>query len=330
MLERYPNYYPHFVCLAGACPYTCCADWEVVVDDETAARWAALEGPLGRRLQECLAEDGDGDRIIALEPDGRCPLLQADGLCSLQRERGHDALCRTCREYPRLRQEYDTFTEHGLSLSCPAAAALILQATNDGWIETGEPETAPPDYDPALMALLQQTRGPLLVLLRDESRPVGERLALALLYAYAVQEALEGGTVDFNPARELASLPAPQPRDFASMLEFHRSLEILTPRWAQALAAAGPLGVWPAETPALAAYYVNRYWLQAVSDRDVIWRTKQMLAACLMARALPGAAYIVLYSREVEHDGDNVDRIWEAVDSDPAWADLALLDWLRS
>jgi len=79
----------------------------------------------------------------------------------------------------------------------------------------------------------------------------------------------------------------------------------------------------------LATYYVNRYWLQAVSDRDVLWRTKQMLAACLMARALPDLADIVLYSKEVEHDPDNVDRIWDASFSDPAWTDLALLDWLR-
>lgn len=328
MLERWPKYYGNFACIAAACPDPCCVGWDVVVDDTAAARWAQYDDALGTRLREVLVVDEDGDRVMRMEADGRCPMFCDDGLCRLQRERGHDALCRTCREYPRLRQDYDVFVEHGLALSCPAAAEWILSSTDDGWVERGTVEDAPVDYDPALMALLQQTRGQLLELLRDESRPVGESLSLALLYAYAVQDAIDGEEFDFDPERELAALPAPQPRDFAPMVEFHRGLEMLTDRWAARLDAAR-LGAWPAVTRALAAYYVNRYWLQAVSDRDVLWRTKQMLAACLMARALPDLADIVLYSKEVEHDPDNVDCIWDATFSDPAWTDLALLDWLR-
>ena len=329
MLERYPSYYTQFQCLAADCPDTCCQGWDIVVDEDSQARYAALEGLLGDCLRAALTIDEDGDRVIRMNADGYCPLLRSDGLCSLQRAEGHEALCRTCREYPRLRQDYGVVVEHGLALSCPAAAALILQSEDDGWVETGEAAEAPVEYDSALMALLQQTRGPLLALIRDASRPVGESLSLALLYAYAVQDALDGETLDFDPAVELASLPAAQPRDFAPMIAFHQSLELLTERWAARLASAGSLGPWPAETRALAVYYVNRYWLQAVSDRDVLWRTKQMLAACLMARALPGLENYTLYSREVEHDAENIDRIWEAADSDPAWTDLALLDWLR-
>ena len=43
MLDRYPVYYKEFVCAAGDCPDTCCAGWDVVVDEETAARYAAVE-----------------------------------------------------------------------------------------------------------------------------------------------------------------------------------------------------------------------------------------------------------------------------------------------
>lgn len=46
MLDRYPVYYKEFVCAAGDCPDTCCAGWDVVVDEETAARYAAVEGEL--------------------------------------------------------------------------------------------------------------------------------------------------------------------------------------------------------------------------------------------------------------------------------------------
>ena len=78
MLDRYPVYYKKFVCAAGDCPDTCCAGWDVVVDDETAARYAAVEGELGRHLRQATRVDDDGDRVIAMV-DGRCPLLRSDG-----------------------------------------------------------------------------------------------------------------------------------------------------------------------------------------------------------------------------------------------------------
>ena len=47
MLEVYPDYYQEFTCLGGACPDTCCAQWEVVVDDDTAALYVSVPGELG-------------------------------------------------------------------------------------------------------------------------------------------------------------------------------------------------------------------------------------------------------------------------------------------
>ena len=35
MILRYPSYYDKFRCIAGACPNTCCAGWEIDIDDET-------------------------------------------------------------------------------------------------------------------------------------------------------------------------------------------------------------------------------------------------------------------------------------------------------
>ena len=336
MLERYAACYRAFACLGGACPDSCCVGWEVVVDDDTAARYAAEPGELGDRLRSATTVDADGDRIIA-HVNGHCPFWTREGLCEVQLRLGHDALCRVCREYPRLRQDYGSFVEYGLALSCPEAARLILSGTDAGWVEqqTDVPEEAP-DYDPAVMALLQRTREPLLALLRDPQYTVGEALALALLYAYAVQDALESSLpVDFDPAAALAELgqmPLQRGESLAPLVAFHRSLEILTDRWRTMLetADAAHPGSWRQEVRCLASYYVNRYWLQAISDHDVIWRTKQMLAACLMARLLPGTDAIALYSKEVEHDGENVDCIWEAVDTDPAWTDLRLLGWLMS
>ena len=38
MLLRVPDYFEQFRCLAGECPHTCCAKWEVVIDPDTAGK----------------------------------------------------------------------------------------------------------------------------------------------------------------------------------------------------------------------------------------------------------------------------------------------------
>lgn len=58
MLITKPAYYDTFHCLAGACPDSCCQEWDVQVDPVSAARYRALPGALGDRLREVL-QDGD-------------------------------------------------------------------------------------------------------------------------------------------------------------------------------------------------------------------------------------------------------------------------------
>ena len=56
---EYPEYYNKFHCLAGDCPDTCCKDWEVDVDEDTFYYYKVQEGELGKKLEQCLVEDGD-------------------------------------------------------------------------------------------------------------------------------------------------------------------------------------------------------------------------------------------------------------------------------
>ena len=43
MLLRVPDYFEQFRCLAGACPHTCCAKWEVVIDEENITQLSGAE-----------------------------------------------------------------------------------------------------------------------------------------------------------------------------------------------------------------------------------------------------------------------------------------------
>ena len=111
MKTFYPTYYHQFRCLASACPDSCCKEWEVDIDPDTAAQYLQLSGPLGDRLRQVLRQTDDG-ACMTIE-NGRCPMWRQDGLCEIQSQLGHDALCKTCREYPRIQHDFGDFVGSG-------------------------------------------------------------------------------------------------------------------------------------------------------------------------------------------------------------------------
>jgi hypothetical protein len=149
------------------------------------------------------------------------------------------------------------------------------------------------------------------------------------LFGYRAQEELDGGEAAVcEPASELAlARQVAQSGDGQDLTEFYLSLEILTPRWAALLRqSAEPMG-WVEELRAMARYGVERYWLQAVSDYDLVCRVKMIVAACLLVRQLGGNVLETaqLYSKEIENSGENVDAILDAAYTHPALTDANLL-----
>ena len=126
MYQTRPDDYTAFRCLAGACPQTCCAAWEIVVDPDAQDAYLRLQHPLAAKLRRVLRVDSEGDTYFA-QTDGRCPFLCADGLCELQRTLGEQSLCRTCRDFPRWEVLLCDRVEQGLSLACPEAARRLLE-----------------------------------------------------------------------------------------------------------------------------------------------------------------------------------------------------------
>ena len=126
MYQTRPDDYTAFRCLAGACPQTCCAAWEIVVDPDAQDAYLRLQHPLAAKLRRVLRVDSEGDTYFA-QTDGRCPFLCADGLCELQRTLGEQSLCRTCRDFPRWEVLLCDRVEQGLSPACPEAARRLLE-----------------------------------------------------------------------------------------------------------------------------------------------------------------------------------------------------------
>lgn len=324
MMLRKPQYYDKFQCLAGACPDSCCYGWTVDIDPDTAARYRALTGPLGDRLRQVLTDTEDGT-VMEIE-NGRCPMWQDDGLCRIQAELGHEALSCVCQTFPRLRHDYGDFLEQDLELSCPEAARLIF-TESDRLVEQTVPR-GEAEYDQEAMATLLRSRAAILDYLQDA--PLPQALTVLLLYGHAVQAELDcGEEAIFNP-----NAVAPQvsvPGNWDVLFGFFRKLEILTPQWADRLAAGSAFSGWDARTLPLARYMVRRYWLQAVSDYDLICRVKFIVTACLLVNALGGdfTETAQQFSKEIENDPDNVETILDGAYSSPALTDMNLLALLQ-
>ena len=331
MILRYPANFETFSCIAAACEDSCCQEWDVLVDAASARRYLAMDGELGQALRRHLQQDADGDWYFAIT-DGRCPMWREDGLCRIQAREGHDALCQTCRDFPRLTHDYGDFVERGLEMSCPEAARLLFAAQETAWVERQIPGGEEPAYDPADMELLLRTREVMLTILADRCRPIRETLALALLYGYRAQNELDGGeAVPFDADDELSfGRSVAKPGQPEAILAFYRSLEILTQRWQQRLDAPAAENTWDDRLRVLARYGVERYWLQAISDFDLVGRVKMVVLSCILVHLLGGdtAQTAQLYAKEIENSAENVDAILDGAYTHPALTDDKLLGLL--
>ena len=56
MQTVYPDYYPLFHCIAGACRHSCCIGWEIDVDAHTMQRYERTEGAIGEKLRACVSK----------------------------------------------------------------------------------------------------------------------------------------------------------------------------------------------------------------------------------------------------------------------------------
>lgn len=118
----FPNYYKEFSCIAGSCPDTCCAGWQIVIDNKTLKKYQHFKGPFHNRLHN----DIDWKEHVFRQYNRRCAFLNEENLCDIYTEAGPKMLCDTCRNYPRHIEEFEGLREISLSLSCPEAARVLL------------------------------------------------------------------------------------------------------------------------------------------------------------------------------------------------------------
>ena len=102
-----PHFYDQFTCTAGDCPDTCCAGWQIVIDEDSLERYGKEQGEFGKRLRNSI----DWEEECFYQKNRRCAFLNDENLCDLYKALGPDALCDTCRLYPRHTEEYEGLRE---------------------------------------------------------------------------------------------------------------------------------------------------------------------------------------------------------------------------
>lgn len=187
----YPSYYPEFQCIGGKCPDTCCAGWEIVIDDRSLTAYGKYPGGFGNRLRNSI----DFKKKSFRQYDRRCAFLNEENLCDIYSEAGKGMLCRTCRRYPRHIEEYENVREISLSLSCPEAARLILSADRM-ILKRKEREQAPEDYgdfDGLLFSQLLDARQVLFDLIQNREDDINTRMMMIMALSHHLQRHISEG-----------------------------------------------------------------------------------------------------------------------------------------
>ena len=124
-----PRYLDAFRCTGPACEENCCHGWRVELDAATVRRYrtqtrdAAMTLAFSRHIKAGPARNATGS--IRLLPDGNCPFLDAERLCTVHARLGEAALSNTCSNYPRSSLRIDGDTLVHATPSCPQVARLL-------------------------------------------------------------------------------------------------------------------------------------------------------------------------------------------------------------
>lgn len=125
MISVYPAFYKDFRCKADRCIHSCCMqNWEIDIDEATAMKYLVMTGEPGETIRASITGTKGNRRFIM--KDGRCPLLQENGLCRIIAETGEENLCDICAMHPRFFVENGNFELVGVGLACEESVELLL------------------------------------------------------------------------------------------------------------------------------------------------------------------------------------------------------------
>ena len=346
MILCQPLYMKEFACTASACTDTCCAGWEIVLDEEALQRYRKVTGPFGERLKKEIRCD-QGEYYFGLTKGRRCPFLDKEDLCDIYKELGEAALCDICTEHPRFYNWFGNYTEKGLGLCCEEAERLLFMDSSPlqfEMIQKGEENELSED----LITLLN-IRADVIEGLEDRRSPIGERLNACVSSMAGLQQLLDGeedlSEEELAGEYSLFTVWEEDPAGAAAwaheLVGFFSELECLDGRWRRLLNEAdrdrerickegigailsdeGRLYEWEH----VAVYLTFRYFMEALYDQEVLVRARFVETSLELLLFLAGKLYLDrgyskkdrddlfrMFSREIEYCPENMEAIFTAL-----------------
>ena len=186
MIYTVPDYYKEFQCIADSCEDTCCAGWQIVIDDKTLNKYKNMQGDFGHIIRRKI---NWFSKTFRQDKEKRCAFLNDCNLCDLYLHEGEKGFCKTCRLYPRHIEEFENVREISLSISCPEVARILLNKKEPviykSYEKEGDEEYE--DFDPFLFSILEDARKAMLELFQNRTIPLPERVLLVLGMAHDMQ-----------------------------------------------------------------------------------------------------------------------------------------------
>lgn len=356
-----PDYYRDFKCIAGACEDTCCAGWEVDVDEDSFRRYKRAAGSIGNRLRAVMIPKEDGwGCSFRLTPDKRCPFLNESKLCDIYTELGEEALCETCTNFPRFVHDYGAVREIGTAPSCFTAAQLMVKKRSETTLETDEDFSivvTPNDIDPESFFFLKNFRSEIFDILWKKDIGLQKKLVLILKKAEAAQDYLSHKKDNLQKDKSLSE------DVIRAWLSPFEGMEIINSDWVGLLEEHNRLCRIASDSDGLKQiyeafdkevtfaegaftqlvfYYLYRYVLEAVHDLRLLCAVKTGAVAYLAVKRLCVARFFEkgslseddmadifhLYSRQIEHSDINFEYYREAYDTKPEYGLEVILNEL--
>ena len=325
-----PRYYKDFKCIAGACTDTCCAGWDVDVDEASYKFYKSVGGEFGKRLKRVMVPEKGGGCTFTLQ-DGRCPFLNEKNLCDLYIELGEDRLCDTCAEFPRFINEYGNVREIGIAPSCKTAGELIFNYRGRLIFDEEDdkkPVTSYNDIDAFLYMQLKAARSCAYDIIQNERFTPDEVCVLLLEFAVRIQRHMDRERDDlianavnkFRDEEELEKIlerskATERDMGFKAVAEFFKEfqgMEVINSDWLKycriqkkfledCSGSAEYIDRLESfkeyyrdrefEYRQLLMYYVYRYFLDAVYDINIVLKVKNAVIGYLVLRHLDAAVW---------------------------------------
>ncbi|HAT4092600.1 TPA: lysine-N-methylase [Clostridium perfringens] len=112
-----------FKCIGPNCIDTCCAGWDINIDENTFKKYESDKGNLkelinGKYLKNSESGDSFNYGFMKITKDNKCPFLNDNLLCEIHGKCGEENLSITCRRYPRVFNIIDDIYEKSGLPSC--------------------------------------------------------------------------------------------------------------------------------------------------------------------------------------------------------------------